>query len=130
MKSSVLSQARVFLVLGAFALVVFAAIWFIKSRSTARLSVEDKVNISALANRICKAAASSNCQIAWGGKEKGFGEIVGQAGRPVASREQVRGILSVQQWPEQETPSGWVFSNGKYSITYAAGSGSIVITPL
>ena len=130
MKKSPLAPARTFLAFGAFALVVVAAMAFIKSQSTHRLSIEDKANISALANRICKSASANNCPIEWGGNDKGFAKLLARTGKPVVSLEQVRGVLNAPPWVESTTRDGWSLDNGKYSVTVVPSSGDIVILPL
>ncbi|WP_157604140.1 hypothetical protein [Rhizobacter sp. Root1221] len=128
MRSPLPSKAQSVLVLLGFALVVAAAILVIRSKSTARLSIEEKVNVSTLANRICKAASLSNCPIEWVGQSKGGGMLVGQPGKPVASVEQIRTVLAAPQWSELPGPS-WVFQNGKYSVAVTPSTGAIVIAP-
>jgi len=129
MNSTRLSKAKAFFVVSGFALIVVAAVFFIRSKSTARLSIEDKVNVSTLANRICKAASLSSCPIEWVRQGKGGGVLAGQSGKPIAAVEQLRTVLPAPQWSESPGPS-WVFHNGKYTVAVTPSTGAILIAPL
>jgi len=129
MNSTLLSKAKAFLVVSGFALIFVSAVFFIRSKSTARLSIEDKVNVSTLANRICKAAGLSSCPIEWVRHGKGGGVLAGQSGKPIAALEQVRTVLPAPQWSESPGPS-WVFQNDKYSVAVTPSTGAILIAPL
>jgi len=129
MNSSLPSKAQAFVVVLVFALIVVAAILFIRSKSGVRLSIEDKVNVSSLANRICKSVSLATCPIEWVAKGKGGGVLAGQSGKPIASAEQVRVVLPAPQWVESSGP-GWAFQNGKYSVSVTPDSGAILIAPL
>jgi hypothetical protein len=129
MNSSAPSRTQLLLVGFGFSLVVVAAILFIRSKSTVRLSIEDKVNVSSLANRICKSASLSSCPIEWVAHGKGAAMLVGQSGKPVASPEQVRVALPPPQWAESPGPD-WSFQNGKYSVSVSPSSGAILVAPL
>ena len=130
MKAVSKSTAVSLLVFSVFALGIVAAISFTKSRTTHHMSIEDKVIISGFANRICKSAGLSSCPIEWGGKDKGFAKLPALAGKPIASLEQVRSVLSAPQWSESASQNAWSFSSGKYAVAVVPGSGEIVFTPL
>ena len=59
---------------------------------------------------------------------KGGAAIAGQVGRPIASREQLRGVLPAPQWRES-ADEATVFRNGKYAVSIEAATGVILIAP-
>jgi hypothetical protein len=124
------STLRTATVLAALALAVLATIGFIRSRATQRLSIEDKANLSALAHRICTSAAARECPLEWDGGSRGFARLPPQAGRPLASREQVRSALGATGWTESRPRDAWSFDNGKYGVSLVPASGAIVLAPL
>lgn len=123
---------RALLMSGAIVLVLVAALLLVNRRGAYRFSIEEKVNISALANRICKAAAAASCPIEWGGTQQGFGTLAKRGTNPVATLEQIRSALasSMPKWSEAVTSDSHVFTNGRYSVAYSLGNGNIVITSL
>lgn len=122
------SKPRALVALIVLALVVVAAILALRAKPGATLSIEDKVNLSAIANRICKAAAVDACPIAWSSEGKGGALLAAQAGRPIASRERLRGVLPAPQWRESQDDAG-AFQNGKYVVSIDAATGAILIAP-
>ncbi|MBO9685580.1 hypothetical protein [Roseateles chitosanitabidus] len=122
------AKPRALVALIVLALGVVAAIVFLRAKPGATLSIEDKVNLSAVAHRICKAAAVDTCPISWVSDGKGGAAIAGQVGRPIASREQLRGVLPAPQWRES-ADEATVFRNGKYAVSIEAATGVILIAP-